>query len=108
MEAKLRFFSELYNILSVKSCCEPFKRLFNRLAHGNYYYRMLCRATIDRQKIFFENSLQASCSLCVTMTIVVPAHDKVKSRTKTAFLLIIKPLYKTLIKQTVQQLDTTV
>ena len=60
MDAKLRFFSELYNILSVKSCCKPFKRLFNRLAHSNYYYRMLCRATIDRQKIFFENSLQAS------------------------------------------------
>lgn len=52
MEAKLRFFSELYNILSVKSCCKPFKRLFNRLAHGIYYYRMLYRATIDRQKSF--------------------------------------------------------
>ena len=60
MDVKLRFFSELYNILNVKSCCKPFKRLFNRLAHGIYYYRMLYRATIDRQKIFFENSLQAS------------------------------------------------
>ena len=39
---------------------------------------------------------------------VVPAHDKDKSRAKTAFLLIIKPLYKTPIKQTVQQLDTTI
>ena len=89
---KIKIFSELYNILSVKSCCEPFKRLFNRLAHGNYYYRMLCRATIDRQKIFFENSLQASCSLCVTMTMVVPAHDKAKSRAKTVLLLTIKSL----------------
>lgn len=54
MEAKLRFFSELYNILSVKSCCKPFKRLFNRSAHGIYYYRMLYRATIDRQKNLFR------------------------------------------------------
>lgn len=61
MDAKLRNFFELYNILSVKSLLRTnLKAFFNRLAHGNYYYRMLRRATIDRHKFFFENSLQAS------------------------------------------------
>lgn len=61
MDAKLRIFSELYNILSVKSLLRTIlKFFFNRFARDNYYYHMLCRATIDRHKFFFENSLQVS------------------------------------------------
>ena len=61
MDAKLRNFSELYNILSVKSLLRTnLKAFLTDWRMDNYYYRMLYRATIDRHKFFFENLLQAS------------------------------------------------